>query len=55
MFTDVREYLKFGIPNAVMLWADWWAFELILLMSGMISLRAQAAQVVLLALVEFIF
>lgn len=54
-FKDLRGYLEFGIPSTLMLWAEWWAFELIVLMGGWLGVEQQAALVILLTLADFFF
>jgi len=34
MFKDIKEYLRFGLPVVVLICAEWWAFELMVLMAG---------------------
>jgi hypothetical protein len=36
------EYLALGVPLAMMLCLEWWAFEAMVLMSGYIGVDAQA-------------
>lgn len=38
-FQDLHGYLKFGIPSTLMLWAEWWAFEIIVLMGGWLGVE----------------
>ena len=49
-FRGIFEYLKLGLPTAMMICLEWWAFELMTLMSGYISVKAQASQVLLINL-----
>lgn len=32
--SGVKEYLKIGLPSAAMMCFDWWAFELLMIISG---------------------
>ena len=41
------EYVKLGIPSALMICIEWWSYEFITIISGYISVEAQAAQVVM--------
>ena len=43
IFSGVRDYLALGIPSAIMLMLEWWAYELMTLMSGYIGVNEQAA------------
>ncbi|XP_024026615.1 protein DETOXIFICATION 12 isoform X2 [Morus notabilis] len=36
LFQDIGEFFRFAIPSAVMLCLEWWSFELIILMSGLL-------------------
>ena len=47
MFKDIKEYLRFGLPVVVLICAEWWAFELMVLMAGGLGVDQQAALVVL--------
>lgn len=38
------EYLKVAIPSAVILCSEWWAFEVLTIVAGLISVEAQAVQ-----------
>lgn len=55
VFEDVGEYLKIGISGMLMLCFEWWAFELLAIFSGLLSVEALAAEVVVINLVTFIF
>lgn len=55
MFKDIGQYLKVGISGALMLCFEWWAFELLAIFSGLLSVEALAAEVVVINLVTFIF
>jgi MATE family multidrug resistance protein len=54
-FKDLRKYLKLGIPSALMLCLEWWAFEVMSLICGLIGVEEQAAQVILINIVGIIF
>lgn len=43
----VIEYFYLGIPSALMICIEWWAYEVITILAGYISVEAQATQVVL--------
>jgi len=55
MFNDIGSYLKVGISGMLMLCFEWWAFELLAIFSGLLSVEALAAEVVVINLVTFIF
>jgi len=55
VFNNVKDYLKVGISGALMLCFEWWAFELLAIFSGLLSVEALAAEVVVINIVTFIF
>ena len=55
MFNDIGTYLKISIPGACMLCFEWWVFELLAIFSGLMSVEALAAEVVIVNIVGFIF
>ena len=54
-FQNICEYLKIGIPGACMLCFEWWCFELLAIFSGLMSVEALAAEVIIVNVVSFIF
>ncbi|XP_050222668.1 protein DETOXIFICATION 12-like [Mercurialis annua] len=36
LFGGIREFFRFAIPSAVMICLEWWSFELIILLSGLL-------------------
>ncbi|CAK9160156.1 unnamed protein product [Ilex paraguariensis] len=36
VFQGIREFFRFAIPSAVMLCVEWWSFELLILLSGLL-------------------
>ncbi|GFQ05096.1 mate efflux family protein 5 [Phtheirospermum japonicum] len=36
MFEGIREFFRFAIPSAVMICLEWWSFELVILLSGLL-------------------
>ena len=40
------EYLKVSLPSTIMICSEWWAFEILTVISGLISVEAQAVQTV---------
>lgn len=47
--------MKVGVGGALMLCFEWWAFELLAIFSGLLSVEALAAEVVVINIVTFIF
>ena len=54
-FRNIGEYLKIGIPGACMLCFEWWCFELLAIFSGLMSVEALAAEVIIVNMVALIF
>jgi MATE family multidrug resistance protein len=48
-------YLRVGIPGAMMLCFEWWAFEILAIFTGYMGVDALAAEVVIINIVSFIF
>ena len=46
-FKNWAGYLKLGIPVTVMLWSEQFAFDILTLLSGLISVQAQATMIIL--------
>ena len=46
VWLDLREYLKIGIPSAIMLCSEWGIFELLTLVVSYISIDAIGAQII---------
>ncbi|KAI4313854.1 hypothetical protein L6164_026801 [Bauhinia variegata] len=36
LFKGIREFFRFAIPSAVMICLEWWSFEMLILMSGLL-------------------
>ena len=45
-FDNFCHYVKVGVPGACMLCFEWWCFELLAIFSGLMSVEALAAEVV---------
>lgn len=55
IFRGIGQYLSLGVPSAMMLCLEWWAYEVMTLMAGYIGVKEQAAQIVLMNMVAFMF
>ena len=55
MIKDIGTYLKIGIPGACMICFEWWVFELLAIFSGLMSVDALAAEVIIVNVVGFVF
>ena len=49
------EYLKIAFPSMVMICSDWWVWEFMCLISGWLGVDEQAATVILMNLIVFIY
>lgn len=47
--------MKIGVPGALMLCFEWWCFELLALLSGLLGVDVLAAEVVIINIITFIF
>ena len=54
-YTNLWPYLKIGVPGMLMLCFEWWAFELLAIFTGLLSVNDLAAEVVIINLTSFIF
>lgn len=48
-------YMELGIPGALMLCFEWWLFEILAILAGLISVEALAAEVIIVTIVSFTF
>lgn len=55
IFSGWFDYLRIGLPGAMMLCFEWWAFEILAVISGWIGVQALAAEVIIINIVSFIF
>jgi multidrug resistance protein, MATE family len=55
IFRNWSCYLKIGIPSACMVCFEWWAFEILVVFSGYISIPALASEVIIVNIVSFLF
>lgn len=49
------DYIKVGFPGAMMTCFEWWLFEILALLAGLMSNEALAAEVILVTFVSFVF
>lgn len=54
-FKGWSEYLTYGLPSAFMLCCEWWAFEVLALFAGLLSVNELAANVILFNIFMFLF
>ena len=52
VFENWGEYFKLGVPATVMWCAEFWAFEIMVLLSGVIGIKEQAAMVIMFQVVS---
>ena len=55
LFEGWLEYLMIGIPGAIMLCGEWWAFEILAILSGCIGVADLAAEIIIISFVTFVF
>eukprot|EP00698_Gefionella_okellyi_P023939 TRINITY_DN830_c0_g1_i1.p1 TRINITY_DN830_c0_g1~~TRINITY_DN830_c0_g1_i1.p1 ORF type:complete len:482 (+),score=95.33 TRINITY_DN830_c0_g1_i1:202-1647(+) len=55
VFRGWWEFLRLGIPGALMICLEWWCFELSALLAGLISVTSLAAQTLLMNAFAFVF
>eukprot|EP00356_Strombidium_inclinatum_P003570 CAMPEP_0170484104 /NCGR_PEP_ID=MMETSP0208-20121228/3647_1 /TAXON_ID=197538 /ORGANISM="Strombidium inclinatum, Strain S3" /LENGTH=75 /DNA_ID=CAMNT_0010757363 /DNA_START=602 /DNA_END=829 /DNA_ORIENTATION=- len=53
--SGVRAYFKMGFPTLLVIVADWSCFEVMILMSGYMSVNEQATLVILMNVVALVF
>ena len=41
-----KEYLRISLPSTLIICSEWWAFEVLTVISGLISIEAQAVQTI---------
>ena len=51
-FRGWKEYLKIAMPSTVMICAEWWAFQVILVFAGIISVDALACCTIVMSLIR---
>jgi len=54
-FRGLGEYLALGIPSVVVLCLDFWAYELMTVASGLLGVKEQASQVIVMNMCEMSF
>ena len=54
-FQDLSPYFNIAFPGYVMLALEWWVWELMILISGLLGVEEQAVQVILMTLVAYFF
>ena len=55
VFENIGYFVWVGIPGACMLCFEWWCFELLAIFSGLMSVEALAAEVIIVNIVTLIF
>jgi len=54
-FTGWSEYLAISAPATLMVCAEWWCFEIMIILSGYVGLPDEGAQVILLSMLALLF
>ena len=47
VFKGWCEYFKLGVPATVMLCAEWWAFEILIFLAGILGILEQATMIII--------
>lgn len=55
VFKRLMIYLELGLPAALMLCFEWWLFEILAILAGLMSVEALAAEVIIVTIVSFMF
>ena len=55
LFSGWSDYLRIGIPSVIMLCGEWWAFEILAILSGIIGIADLAAEIIIINIVSFVF
>lgn len=55
VFSRLLIYLELGLPGALMLCFEWWLFEILAILAGLMSVESLAAEVIIVTLVSFAF
>ena len=54
-WAGAKEFLRLGIPGAMMQCAEWWAFEILAIFAGILGTHQLAAQVAVINVIGFIY
>ena len=55
IFSSLLIYLELGLPGALMLCFEWWLFEILAILAGLMSVESLAAEVIVVTIVSFCF
>lgn len=53
--TELMEYLRLGLPAALMLCFEWWLFEILAILAGLMNVESLAAEVIIVTMVSYLF
>ena len=54
-FSRWPEYLEISAPATLMICAEWWCFEILIILSGYVGVPDEGAQVILLSILALLF
>lgn len=54
-FLDWPAYIKLAVPTTFLMCIEWWAFEFVIIFSGIIGVKELAAQVAIMNVNGFVF
>lgn len=43
----IRQYVNIGVPNVILTYMNFWTWELMVLLSGLLSVHEQAANIII--------
>ena len=50
----IRQYANVGVPNVILLYMNFWIWELMILLSGLLSVHEQAANIIIMSIVGMV-
>lgn len=50
----IRQYAHVGVPNVILLYMNFWIWELMILLSGLLSVHEQAANIIIMSIVGMV-
>ena len=51
----MKEFLGFAIPTTMLMWAEWWVFEIFIMLGGLLGVDQQATLIVMYTLADIFF
>ena len=54
-FNGWKQYLQISLPNTIMICSEWWAFEVLTILAGVIGVTELASQTILISILATMF